>query len=402
MSLNPCPSSLYVYKKHKCNFCDYRSNYKWVVDRHMSSGKHRKKSEGGVVGENKPANNESNSLPKPPTAVSTIKPNENSNEKLQGRKRKFQETSNINPSGDEIKRSRTTQDNIESSDTSQNKTEDIRETIDLPILSKGGNILDRVKPKFSPKEDIFPEDNTKKLKPGNIVPASGGGSIFENEQFIEGPFNLQLIENFKLVIFGPSRSGKTQFLSDLLKNLEEITQEKPVDVFYIFTAWQDSLAELKTNGLVTTFLQGESDIESKLNKYLKPNVKSLVIFDDQATNKKVVEYVAHLFSIEARHKSLSVIYVSQKIFDGENVRNIRRNSDYICVFKCPQDCLDIKNLSRQMTRGGKLLQNIYEHVTKNEPYTYVFMDVTQRAVDKIKFRSHIFEEKGLIRTYVPI
>ena len=212
---------------------------------------------------------------------------------------------------------------------------------------------------------------------------------------------MQLIKNFKISIFGPSRSGKTYFLVAILRNLEAVTQEPPTMVIFIFTKWQDNLKILKEQGLVDEFLEGDSEIEANLKKHLKPNGNNLVIFDDQASKKEVVEFVGNLFTIHARHSNMSVIWVSQIIFDGNNVRNIRKNSDYVVIFKCPQDCLDIVHLSRQMT-GGKLLQDIYNHVTNSEPYSYVFCDVTQEGIQKIKFRSHIFQKDGLIRTYVPV
>ena len=40
-----CPQSAYLFKKHKCSFCDFRSTYLWVVRRHERR-KHRQNSAG--------------------------------------------------------------------------------------------------------------------------------------------------------------------------------------------------------------------------------------------------------------------------------------------------------------------------------------------------------------------
>ena len=48
------------------------------------------------------------------------------------------------------------------------------------------------------------------------------------------PYDLRLKPNFKLFIHGPSRSGKTHFIGDLLKNKDVFTQEPPKLVVYVY------------------------------------------------------------------------------------------------------------------------------------------------------------------------
>ena len=389
-----CPSNLYVLKKHQCNLCNFRSQYKWVVKRHMQT-KHN--------------NNDKNQNQALPTSSDNVENQVSPSTSLN--------SNNVNKieTGASNKRKRTSDTNIEniSTEIKKQRIENVEDQLQSTSSNPSTN-LDEIKQGKKRKFDHLNNFTThttgkdlnhvspaKKAKSGDIILSSGHAGILVNDQILEGPFNLEFIENFKISIFGPSRSGKTNFLSDILRNLDAITIKKPDNVYYIFTEWQDKLDELRRQGLVDKFLEGNSNIETELKQILKPNEKNLVIFDDQASKKEVVEFVGNLFSIHARHSNMSVIWVSQIIFDGNNVRNIRKNSDYIVIFKCPQDCLDIIHLSRQMTKG-KLLQDIYEHVTDNEPYSYVFCDVTQESVQKIKFRSHIFQQDGLIRTYVPI
>ena len=391
-----CPSNLYVLKKHQCNFCNYRSQYKWVVRRHMQT-KHNNN------------NNDKNQNQALPTSSDNVENQVSPSTSLN--------SNNVNKieTGASNKRKRTSDTNIEniSTEIKKQRIENVEDQLQSTSSNPSTN-LDEIKQGKKRKfdhlnnftthttgKDLNQVSPAKKAKSGDIILSSGHAGILVNDQILEGPFNLEFIENFKISIFGPSRSGKTNFLSDILRNLDAITIKKPDNVYYIFTEWQDKLDELRRQGLVDKFLEGNSNIETELKQILKPNEKNLVIFDDQASKKEVVEFVGNLFSIHARHSNMSVIWVSQIIFDGNNVRNIRKNSDYIVIFKCPQDCLDIIHLSRQMTKG-KLLQDIYEHVTDNEPYSYVFCDVTQESVQKIKFRSHIFQQDGLIRTYVPI
>ena len=413
-----CPSNLYVLKKHQCTHCNFRSQFKWVVRRHMQAKHNNKNDKNQNQNQNQAlpisSDNVENQVP-PPTSLNSNNVNKIETGTSNKRKRKsntnIENTENIST---EIKKQRIENEtNPVVLPTPPPPLDNVENQLQ-PTSSSPSNNLDEIKQGKKRKfdhlnnftthttgKDLHQVSPAKKAKSGDIILSSGHAGILVNDQILEGPFNLELIENFKISIFGPSRSGKTNFLSDILRNLDAITSKKPDNVYYIFTEWQDKLDELRRQGLVDKFLEGHSGIETELKQILKPNEKNLVIFDDQASRKEVVEFVGNLFSIHARHSNMSVIWVSQIIFDGNNVRNIRKNSDYIVIFKCPQDCLDIIHLSRQMTKG-KLLQDIYEHVTDNEPYSYVFCDVTQESDQKIKFRSHIFQQDGLVRTYVPI
>ena len=44
-------------------------------------------------------------------------------------------------------------------------------------------------------------------------------------------FDIRLKENFKLFISGPSRCGKTFFVSDLLENIETFAKEPPKKLY---------------------------------------------------------------------------------------------------------------------------------------------------------------------------
>ena len=61
----------------------------------------------------------------------------------------------------------------------------------------------------------------------------------ENSKPVSLPlFNIQLDSDFKLFICGPSRSGKTTLVGQLLSNLSTITRNKPEKIVYIYSKWQ--------------------------------------------------------------------------------------------------------------------------------------------------------------------
>ena len=50
---------------------------------------------------------------------------------------------------------------------------------------------------------------------------------------MQGAFDIRLKENFKLFISGPSRCGKTIFVSKFLENINSFAKIPPINVRYV-------------------------------------------------------------------------------------------------------------------------------------------------------------------------
>ena len=101
--------------------------------------------------------------------------------------------------------------------------------------------------------------------------------------------------------------------------------------------------------------------------------------------------------VDSRHSGVSCIWISQSIFGGKFTRAIRINSDYLCIFKTPSDQLQVSVLSKQMT-GTNILNQIYNHVTQQTPYSYIFINLTQYASNSTKFLTNLFDKQGHVVT----
>ena len=62
-------------------------------------------------------------------------------------------------------------------------------------------------------------------------------------------FDIRLKENFKLFISGPSRCGKTFYVSELLENIESFAKEPPETVLYVYKIWQSKTWVIKYKGI---------------------------------------------------------------------------------------------------------------------------------------------------------
>ena len=199
--------------------------------------------------------------------------------------------------------------------------------------------------------------------------------------------DLRLIENFKIFVGGPSRCGKTFFVVDFIQNLKSISKIPPTNIIYVYKVWQPKYDEIRK--LITVFIQEQEDLLEKIKEHLSDQ-PSLIVFDD-LINSKSLKNIAQLFVVDGRHLSMSLIFLSQRLFvNDEYFRQISGNCDYFCVFKNPRKVNEVRELAKQLTPGTLELLNIYALATK-EPYSYLFINLTQECPDTLKYTSHLFD-----------
>ena len=208
-------------------------------------------------------------------------------------------------------------------------------------------------------------------------------------------YDLRLIENFKLFIGGPSRCGKTFFVANLVQNLTSICKSVPTNIIYVYKVWQPKYDEIR--GFVRVYLKEQEGLIDKIRNLCSEEA-TLVIFDD-LINSKTLKEIADLFVVDGRHLNMSIIFLSQRLFvNDEYFRQISGNCDYFCVFRNPRKVNEIRELAKQLTPGGLDLLDIYKMAT-HEPYSYIFINLTQECPDILKYTSHLFNYDNYIKVY---
>ena len=210
-------------------------------------------------------------------------------------------------------------------------------------------------------------------------------------------FDIRLKENFKLFISGPSRCGKTFFISELLENIESFAKDPPETILYIYKVWQSKFDEMKS--VVHGFIEDSENLIQQIKEIaLGQNV--FVIFDDLINSKSLVD-IATLFTVDARHMNISMAFLTQRMFvNNEHFRQISQNSDYFCIFKNPRNSSEIRTLAQQLTPGSLNLIEIYKEATKN-PFSYLLINLTQECDSNVKYISQIFDENHCVKVYHP-
>ena len=77
------------------------------------------------------------------------------------------------------------------------------------------------------------------------------------------------------------------------------------------------------------------------------------------------------------------------------------NAKYIVLFKSPRDRSQIRHLAQQIyPEDVKFVQEVFEQ-TMILPHLYLFLDLSQKTLDELRFRSCIFPDGSKNYAYIP-
>lgn len=198
---------------------------------------------------------------------------------------------------------------------------------------------------------------------------------------------IRFVHPSTFLISGPTGSGKSQFLARVLR--EQVLEPSPQRIIWVYAEWQplyDSLSEEMGN---IEFVKGMS---KGIYDSIKPEVRNLVILDDQMAEAGSSKELSNFFTKGSHHRNLSVVYIVQNLFDkGRSMRTVGLNTQYLVVFKSPRDKSQIAFLGRQMYPGrGKDFVEVFEDATQ-VPFGYLLIDLRPETPEEWRLRTRIFE-----------
>jgi len=187
-----------------------------------------------------------------------------------------------------------------------------------------------------------------------------------------------------MCVSGPSQSGKTQFVLNLLDARHELFQTPLNKVLWCYGIRDNRLQQvLQEKGYFS--LQGLPK-EQDIDPY------SICVLDDLLSESENSKEVTNMCTRAAHHKPCCVIFISQNLFPGgKEARTRSLNTHYYVIFKNPRDHLQFEILARQISpKNSKKLLAIYDDATQ-KPHGYLFIDFTQDCPDEIRYRTNILE-----------
>ena len=205
---------------------------------------------------------------------------------------------------------------------------------------------------------------------------------------------------FTMLIAGPTGSGKTFFVSRLIKYRSRMIYPPIERIIWCYSKWQRHYETLKND--VNQWVKG-LDFEKylKINPQTKKPYNTLVVIDDLQREAQDGS-VAALFERGSHHDNISVVYISQNIFhQGRDTRDISLNSHYLILFKSPRDLSQITYLAKQVyPKNVHAIQDIFNDAT-GRPYGYLVLDFKQTTPDTNRFKTNLLPDEKNLKIYIP-
>ena len=180
---------------------------------------------------------------------------------------------------------------------------------------------------------------------------------------------------FSMLVVGPTQSGKTDFVEQMLENpLIDFPEDKEVRITWFYNQWRPRYDILEWElGSQIEYEHGLPDWSESLQE-LDPEIHHILVFDDlmnQAVNSPIL---SRLFT-QGRHRNASVILLMQNMFPkGKYNTDISRNAQYLVLFRSPSDRKQINTIADRIFAEDRFkFMQIYSKAT-SVPYGYVLID----------------------------
>ena len=174
---------------------------------------------------------------------------------------------------------------------------------------------------------------------------------------------------------GPTQSGKTYFVQQILKHNRIVYEEqKSTRIFWYYNQWQECYEKLKTSlGKSIRFERGVPELSEDLCE-INPRYNNIIILDDLMAEATDSPVVSRLFT-QGRHRNASVILLLQNMFPKRKYNtNISRNAQYLALFRSPSDRKQIGIIGERMFDKNRVhFMNAYYKETE-KPFGYLLVD----------------------------
>jgi septin family protein len=224
--------------------------------------------------------------------------------------------------------------------------------------------------------------------------------------------NASFRHPFTCVVAGPSQSGKTTFVANLIASSHGLidTTFKYILVYLgtsveenpVFSALKESLPGLNIQVIdVGSLYQSKKAVAEKFPSDFLHTVKELgpggcVIFDDLMQDLASANMITDLFSKYSAHLDLSVIHITQNIFyrgkQAQEHRTLYNNTHHLVLFPQVIDSTVFNIVARRISgAGGKKSRNI-SHMMQDvaEKHRYIIINGMLNRPSELKYTSDIF------------
>ncbi len=213
-----------------------------------------------------------------------------------------------------------------------------------------------------------------------------------------GEDGLKLKTPFAMMIAGPSQSGKSEFMLNLVKFRDDICTGNFSRIIYCQANSyahknQKFFQKLQAEFPQAELIQGLPDINA-LHFNLN-NLPKLILIDDMMREVVKSNEIVDLVTNDVHSFNISVAFAFQNYFArGKHGNTLIRNCQYKVLFYNRSEMLELRSISTQTVDAPRFLKFNFDYLYSQypeDPSHYVLIDSHPRSqLSEMWCRSHIF------------
>jgi hypothetical protein len=193
---------------------------------------------------------------------------------------------------------------------------------------------------------------------------------------------------FTCVVAGPTQSGKTVFVQNILKGSHLYISPPPQKIVWCYGIQNEAqMQQTKAmSNIPIEFFEGIPPLDM-----LSPNERTVIILDDLMEVAGKNKHVADLFTRGCHHRNASVFLLIQNLYHrGSKMRDIHTSCQYLFTAYNPRDSSFIQFLEKQCFPQWKnYLRQAYAHACRL-PFGMLGIDFRQATPNERRVFSGCF------------
>jgi hypothetical protein len=194
-----------------------------------------------------------------------------------------------------------------------------------------------------------------------------------------------------IFVAGPTQAGKTHWVIDLLKELNELIVPTPERIHWAYGVKNEKQEQKikKTNPSIT-FSEGFPDLN-----IFDSNTKNLLILDDLMDEIGKNKDCANLFTRGSHHNNITVIAIVHNIFNQDKYfRTLTLNGQNFVFFNSPCDRQQLLTFGRRIFPQHKnFLPAALEEASKMNEHGYIVIRMKASVPDSLRVCTNIFKHQ---------
>lgn len=208
-----------------------------------------------------------------------------------------------------------------------------------------------------------------------------------------GVYDFRFENDSTMIISGPSKSGKSTFVLNMIKHKDTLFRYPIQRVWWFYGIESPFHEELQT--FHVNMKQGlpSQDDFSQIERH------DLVILDDLQQESKAREDITNLFLKATHHKEFFAIQINQYIYGDKEQRMRNSNVHYYVAFNNPRNQQQLGQFVSKMFPKGNmnLIYRIFHDILHKEgKYGYLFIDFTPQCDPNLRLRSNLFKPPMIV------